>query len=452
MAPYELRPLLEARETGGDLAYESAEERDAHPSRYFYDVPGSVFGPFPRILLEPRLRLEMGENRAASDRALARTRVLIDSGRFHKMFNYRIELQDSREMFSGGGTDQQDALDCRQAYLMLGFVRGIWGLKLGRQEIDLGSGRLVGADWHDNLDRSFDGARLVLANRWGRFEPRQWAWRLDVFAASPVRIVDGEWNTRHDEPDVLGLFYSDRRGFPFRYDFGLFVTAGLADADEIEGPYAPTSTPREALTTISAAVSGHRFGRQEGLDVDAEAVVQFGYRGPDGHLAGLFSCQASYVFPTPWQVRVRAGLETASGDPDSVDGRSGTFKPPFPGDMRDRVGLLDLVGLRNIEVIGLGVSFGPVENFRVGLDIRWLRLQEVSAGWLGPSGELREDVTPSGPDLGREVDLSGRYHFTTLSGKEVRIDGGYAIFEPDAQDCRGLGLVQGLYLQTSLRF
>jgi hypothetical protein len=448
MAPYELRPLLEARETGGDLAYESAEERDAHPNRYFYDVPGSVFGPFPRILLEPRLRLEMGENRGVADRALGRVRVLIDSGRFHRMFNYRVELQDSREMFSGAGRDQADALDFRQAYLMLGFDRGIWGLKLGRQEIDLGTGRLVGANWYDNLDRSFDGARLVLANRWGRFEPRQWAWRLDVFAASPVRAVDGEWNTRHDEPDVFGLFYSDRRGFPFRIDGGVFVTATRAGdiAGELGGE------GREVLSTVSAAISGRRFGRQAGFHIDAEAAVQFGHRGPDRHSAGLYSFRGSYVFPTPWEVRVRAGLETASGDPDSADGRSGTFKPPFPGDMRDRVGLLDLVGLRNVEAITIGVSFGPVENFRVGLDIRWLRLQEVSAGWFGASGELREDITPSGPDLGREVDLSGRYHFTTLSGKEVLIDGGYAIFEPDPQDCPGAKLVQGLYLQTSLRF
>lgn len=449
MEPYELRPLLEERETGEDLVYESAEERDAHPNRFFYDVPGSEFGPFPRILLEPRLRVEISEAQADTKaRALTRVRIVLDSGRFHRQLNYRVEFQDSREMFTGPGRTEEDAFDCRQAYLMLGRDRAIWGAKLGRQEIDLGTGRLMGANWHSNLDRTFDGARLVLANRWGRFEPRQWAWRFDVFAASPVRIVDGEWNTRHDEPDVFGLFYSDRHNFPFRIDGGLIVTA--TRSDDVKGELGEED--REVLTTISGAIRGHRFGRAEGFDLDAEAAVQFGHRGPDDHLASFFSCQAFYEFPTPWQVRLRVGLETASGDPDSTDGKSGTFTPPFPGDMRDRVGLLDLAGLRNIEVISLSLSFAPLENLRLGVDVRWLRLQEVEAGWLGPDGEVQA-VTPSGPDLGREIDVSVRYRTTTLSGKEVWIDGGFAIFEPDGRDMpSGSGRIQALYLQTTFRF
>jgi hypothetical protein len=454
MAPYELRPLLEAREIGQDLVYESAEERDAHPNRYFYDVAGIDFGPLPRILFEPRLRLEISDNRDLDDtaadtkaRALVRTRVLLDSGRFHRTLNYRIEFQDSQEVFSGAGETDQDAFDLRQAYLMLGRDRAVWGLKLGRQEIDLGSGRLLGANWHDNRDRAFDGGRLVLANRWGRFEPRQWTWRFDVLAASPVRPAEGEWNTLHDEPNVFALLYSDRRNFPFHIDGGLIVTATRAGdtAGELGG------LDREVLTTLSAAIRGNRFGRAEGLDLDAEAGVQFGHRGPDRHLAGFFSCQTSYVFPTPWQVRLRAGLETASGDADPVDGRSGTFAPPFPGDMRDRLGLLDLVGLRNIEAVTLGASFGPIENFRVALDFRWLRLQEVEAGWLDSDGE-RQVPGPSGPDLGREIDASGRYRITTLSGKELWIDGGFSIFEPDRDLRLNSGQVRSLYLQTALRF
>lgn len=181
MPVHEIRPILREREVGSDFVFESAEERACHPGRYFYEVSERSFGRLPRIVLQPRLRLETSDNldldAAASDtesRALTRVRVHVDSGRWHEFLNYRIDLQDSQDLFAAA-SDERDSLDFRQAYALLRPRRAVWGLRLGRMELDFGSGSILGADWHDNLDRSFDGVRLTLADRWSRSSPARGA-------------------------------------------------------------------------------------------------------------------------------------------------------------------------------------------------------------------------------------------------------------------------------------
>jgi hypothetical protein len=455
LAPHELRPLLAEREVGEDFIFESAEARELKPNRYIYTVEAHRFGPLPRIWLEPRVRFEIDDNRepagfsGTNSRALSRVRIVIDSGQYHESANYRIELQDSREAFSSRPEEDEDTLDLRQAYLFLGADRTIWGLGLGRQELDLGSGRLLGADWHDNLDRSFDGVRLTLADRWWRFEPRQWSWRADIFAARPVEILDGEYNSGHGSPDAAGVFLSDRRTFPFRLDCALLYTR--TGAANVPGELGDAG--RERIVTLAGGVSGERFGRAEGVGLDLEAAVQFGRRASDDHFAAMGAAWASYTFPTPWRVRVRAGAEAGSGDEDPSDGESGTFRAPFAGDRRDTLGLLRLAGPANSLVYGAGISFGPIAEFRIGADVRWLRLPEPAAGWLDAGGRTLLDAGAlRASALGRELDVSGSYRFTTESGKDVSIEGGWAVFEPGGGLPEGTGTVHGLYLQTSFRF
>jgi hypothetical protein len=440
---YELRPILREREVGTDFVFDSAEDRDAHPSRYFYEVDERSFGRLPRIMLEPRLRVDMTDNldlnSSTADtvaKALTRVRIHIDSGRWHDRVNYRIDLQDSQQVFAGA-SGESDSLDIRQAYALLKPRRAVWGLRLGRMELDFGSGSLLGADWHDNLDHSFDGVRFTVADSWSRLEPRPWRWRVDTFVAKPVKVGGGP-NDSHEPITIAGIFYGDRRAYPLRAEGLLIVTT--SDGDDADD---------EVFVTLGGAVSAEHFGRARGVAAAAEAALQFGHRAQDEHFAYMLSFEGSFVFPTPWQVKLRGGLSFASGDDDPLDGRSGTFLPPFPGDMREKLGLLELVSLSNVLVAGVGISFGPIDDFRIGADLRWLSVAEAAAGYDGPDGT---PVALVGDQLGRELDISGRYRFETDSGKVVWIEGGYSVFEPGAGMPIGTGAVQGLYVQTSFRF
>lgn len=440
MNPYELRPKLEARETpkDADFVYESAEERLTHPNRFFYDVPALSFGPLPRIMLESRLRTELDDNIDISSsgtaaRALTRVRLLIDSGSFREVLNYRVELQDSRELFSSVTRD--DPLDVRQAYLLLFGGRSIWGAKLGRQELDLGSSRLVGANWYDNLDISFDGARLTLADRWGKFEPRQWSWRVDVFAASAVEHDAGDLNGSHLGRRVAGVWYGERRTYPFRLD-SMLIHAWARD---------------ESITTLSASASGSDFAWAEGFSFELEAALQLGRLNGLEQVATMCVLAASYTWPTPWQVRLGGRLAYASGDKDPSDNVSGSFISPFPGDLREDIGLIGVVGLRNAYVTSVVLGFTPLEDLHLSVCARWLSLDEPSDGWYAADGALRP-ISASQPYLGRELDIKGSYVFTTSSGKEFSVSGGYAVFEPASSIPAAPSRVQALYLQATLHF
>jgi hypothetical protein len=187
------------------------------------------------------------------------------------------------------------------------------------------------------------------------------------------------------------------------------------------------------------------------VNLEAEGALQFGHSGPDRHFGCAALAECSYVFPTPWEPRLSADVCYASGDPDGTDGVSNTFRSPFPGDLRRLTGLLELVGLRNSYALGLGGSIGPVEGLRVGGSVRWLGLARAGAGWYDGSGEERT-VAISGKELGREIDVFGRYRFTTLSGKDCRIEGGYALLEPGGALPVGTGIVQSVFAQVAFRF
>jgi len=456
LRPHEIRPEIEAREVGQNYVFESEEARNLHPNRYFYATDTRLFGPFPRFWIEPRIRLDRrdwGDLGAAVQDApehplVLRTRFMVDSGFYHDFANYRIDLQDSEEIGAGASQPDQDILDVQQAFCLLGTKRSTWTFKLGRQEVDFGSGRLLGTDWHDNLDRSFDGARLTLADGWRVFdlEPRQWTRRLDVLAADPVRHIDGRLNVEHDGPRLAAILYSDRRLFPLRVDAAAIFTSSTGDvAGELAG------AGREVLTTLSASVSGERLGVSERITFDAEAAVQFGRRGLDDHLAGMFGARLAHTFPTPWKVTVRAGIEAASGDGDPADGHSGTFRPPFPGDLRDRLGLLRLATLSNVVATSLGASFGPAEDLRLGADVRWLRLSDRSAGWFDADGSPVV-LTPGGLELGCELDVFARYRFATDRGNDAWFEAGLAAFDP-ADGLRPVrDPVRAFYLQATTRF
>jgi alginate export protein len=77
-------------------------------------------------------------------------------------------------------------MDLRLGYLELGDVeRKPVSFRAGRQELAFGDERLIGsADWL-NTARSFDALRGVF--RWDGF-------RVDAFAASVVKIHDGQFN------------------------------------------------------------------------------------------------------------------------------------------------------------------------------------------------------------------------------------------------------------------
>lgn len=101
---------------------------------------------------------------------------------FGSRFRLFGELKSGIEMDRKGGPRpaDEDHLDVHQAFV----DAGLWQsrnnsltLRIGRQEVEFGSARLVSSRAGLNVRQSFDGARLTLNKR---------EWQVDAFATKPV--------------------------------------------------------------------------------------------------------------------------------------------------------------------------------------------------------------------------------------------------------------------------
>lgn len=212
---------------------------------------------------------------------------------------------------------QDDPLDLLRAFVetSLPLASGEVVLRAGRQELTLGSSRLVSVRESANIRRAFDGIRAT----WVLSEDT----RVDVFAVRPVFPEDGAMDDRSSAeqsfwgayatflPAALGGFAMDA------YYLGL----RRQEASFAQGQ------GRELRHSVGSRV----FGERGGWDWNLEGVRQWGSLGAARIRAWTLSLDAGYTFST-WLFAPRVGLKTdaISGDRDPLDDTLGTFNPLFP--------------------------------------------------------------------------------------------------------------------------
>ena len=179
-----------------------------------------------------------------------------------------VQLQDARvgnKSVGPTGTPFTASFDLRQAFVDVNGKRvgsTQIGARLGRQEIAFGDQRLVGhANWI-NSGRTFDAARVTLKSK-----PAQ----IDLFAASVVRILDGEFDKSGNGNRFAGAYGSSGRILPqgtaepyvfWRRDINLRAETGALDSLQqvTTGARLVGNCPRGSTTTSrwpsSAAPSG----------------------------------------------------------------------------------------------------------------------------------------------------------------------------------------------------
>lgn len=224
--------------------------------------------------------------------------------------------------------NQDNALDVQQ-----GFAEVLWGdnrapavasgedsfgLRVGRQEIGLGSFRLVTVREPTNARLAFDGGRATLNVDRMTF---------DAFLLRPVDPKIGLFNDGEDDNTTFWGVYSavplapDRKLGIDGYYFGL----------NRENARFQSGTGDELRHSLGARI----WGRDNNWDHDTEIVFQFGDFDVAGRtediLAWTIASNTGYTFADAgWKPRIGLKLNVASGDADPDDGRLGTFNPLFP--------------------------------------------------------------------------------------------------------------------------
>ena len=226
-----------------------------------------------------------------------------------------VQLQDSRIWGGAGGTiaGSAPAFDAHQAFFQVEELFGSdVSAKIGRQEINIGNQRLVGAvGWH-NIGRTFDAARFTYnADKYS----------LDLFAAT---LIGSTTTTNSD--NLYGVLVT------YPYSGGRVEVLGLFDnrTNEIgSGPDADAAM----LSRLTAGAA--LYGAKSGVDYEIEGYFQSGdaFEAATGQLGSISSYLASakvgYVVNEDRKLRVGGLFTLVSGDEDPTDGDIGNFNTLF---------------------------------------------------------------------------------------------------------------------------
>ena len=240
---------------------------------------------------------------------------------WHLGNNFRIfmQLKSGLAHFRTGGprTIDEKRLDFEAAFLEIGNThkKNWMVLRIGRQELNYGSGRPVSVREGPNVRQSFDGVKL---------RSKVGAWNVDAWAVRPDLDKVGFFD---DAPDHTTAFW------------GLYATRPLRRGVAFDGYYLgidrkratfERGTATELRHTVGARLSRPRATEKPGFDFDYEGIVQFGTFGSGDIRAWTFASDTGYSL-TSVRLRPRLSVKADISSGDNPGSHTlGTFNPIYP--------------------------------------------------------------------------------------------------------------------------
>ncbi|HEY6359810.1 MAG TPA: alginate export family protein [Vicinamibacterales bacterium] len=223
-------------------------------------------------------------------------------------------------------------------------------VKAGRQELAIGSTRLISASPGLNVKRSFDGAQISY---------RAPSWTL---AGAAARLVGLQGGTFDDWSDAGQLFWgaaASRRSPRFeRGELGVYYLG----VDRRQSLYAQGVAP-ELRHTLG--VKWNAAGARLALNYDS--LFQWGAFGDARIRAWAFATETGYqIASTGWRPRVSVRVDVASGDRDPADPQLHAFNPLFPGNSYS--GAVGLLGPTNLTDLTPALTMAPRRDLVLGFE------------------------------------------------------------------------------------
>jgi hypothetical protein len=238
---------------------------------------------------------------------------------FGKHVRTFLELKSGLNSFRSGGPRPIDEkkLDFQAAFLEVGTSTGAnsVALRVGRQELEFGSGRLIDLREGPNVRLSFDGFMVI-----SKID----SWQIDGFAVRPDLDNPGFFdNPPNHQVGFWGMYAA--RPLPRKVSLDVYYL-GL---DRKQAAF-ERGTAQEVRYTLGARISRPVSTEGRGLDFDYEGAWQFGTFGSGNIRAWTVASETGYRFPTVrLKPRFSAKADISSGDnPNSKT--LGTFNPLFP--------------------------------------------------------------------------------------------------------------------------
>lgn len=367
-------------------------------------------------------------------------------------FDITVELADSRvfmvEDDTPLGSAMVNPLDFLQAYVELGDEE--FGIKLGRFTQDIGSRRFMARNRYRNTINAFDGvnARWLIGDNT----------TLRAFYSFPVeRRYKGD---PHDNRMKMDRSHANQRfgGLVYENSALPFGSAGelyLLNLDEDDS--SNLQTRNRQLYSLGARV--FRKPSPDSFDYELEALVQEGESRKTAavtdtntldHSAQFVHAEAGYMFDAPWQPRLQAHYDYASGDKDASDDENNGLDSLYGVPRGDfgPTGLYRIFIRNNISSPAVRLELQPSASLRLNTELRDARLASVNAASASTG---LSSATPGGErHLGTQLETVLRWQ--AIPGK-LRVETGIAyLWAGAALTDRGIDDKYYTYLQTNLRF
>ncbi len=308
-------------------------------------------------------------------------------------------------------------------------------LRVGRQPISWGEGRLLGASDWSIAARTLDAARGRVA--------------VGAVAFEGLAAILSDPNV----PTIA----------PYGELFGARAEAAFDERLSLEGYLLARLAQDNPVPSVDGTVRGRTFtsglrahGETRALQWGVEGAFQWGHADELGkdRSAWAAASHVAYTLPgTPLEPRVRLGGAYASGGQQASVDR--VFDPLLP-DVHQWHGAMDLVAWSNEEEVSAGAEIVPFPRASLLGEYRYVRLVDPGGIWH------TEDLTTVGAapsnqkaDLGHEVDLSLAWsadtHLDFCTGYSLFVlgAGGQAIVS--ANQLGSSSLFHFAYVQGALR-
>lgn len=341
------------------------------------------------------------------------------------------QVQDVRIWgFERSTTANEANTDLHQGYIALAGESGDWRgeVRLGRQEIDWGTQRLIASFGWAPSARALDAVRLRAHYKWVS---------VDTFVAmlAPVETfsVPDETTLEVDDTIEIRSRGSQLAGVMVEAKPRKEISVALTGLGIWQRPRAATPELRRTVYNVGTRVYGKPGG---GVAYDAEFYGQFGEVGELEHLAWAGAAKLSYTAnKVATEPGIRAGYSLASGQVCTAApaqgcqaSKSTEFFNFFPLN-HAYYGLMDQLGWRNMRDAELGGYISPLDNLRLELTYHYFQLHEARGRWSNAGGTSVGqgwDPTNTSNDLGHEVDVT----LTYKPWKVLMVQPGYGVFVP----------------------
>ncbi len=277
----------------------------------------------------------------------------------------RLSLLSALQTGLAANPVEQNLLDLQEAWLQLRFDDV--ALRVGRQEMSLGSQRLVGTRDGTNVRRSWDGVRATIDAA---------DWHIDVFGMQLVDVEpNGVFNDSSDDDRVLAGAYATRDASWTDLDL-YYLYARFDERLTIEG----------LANQERHSVGARGFGERGRAFWNWEAVYQFGSHGANDIRAWTLATNTGLRLDSAWSPELMLSVNVASGDTDADDGKLETFDALYP--RGNYFSELAQLGPANFVNVNPYLAVAPTDDVTMQFDLNLYWRLETSDGVYGPAGNL----------------------------------------------------------------